>query len=97
MKNTAILILVLAISLLGFRIATAHPDQSQQSPQSGYEISWYAFDGGGETTGSGAGYSLRGSAGEPDAGVMSGGPYTLNGGFWSAAQGSRVYLPLASK
>ena len=61
----------------------------------GYDLTWSTIDGGGYTWSEGGGYSLGGTAGQPDAGVLSGGGYTLAGGFWcgGAAQ-YRVYLPL---
>jgi hypothetical protein len=42
----------------------------------------------------GGSYLLGGTVGHADAGALSGGSYTLTGGFWSAASGSRTYLPL---
>ena len=66
----------------------------------GYDLSWSTVDGGGHTFSSGGGYSLGGTAGQPDAGVLSDGSYTLTGGFWggAAAQHSpsqhTIYLPL---
>jgi len=47
-----------------------------------YSIDWFSIDGGGGTS-SGGGYILSGTIGQPDAGRMSGGSYTLEGGFWS--------------
>ena len=48
-----------------------------------YSIDWYRVAcGGGMSTG--GVYSVSGTIGQPDAGVaMSGGNYTLQGGFWS--------------
>jgi hypothetical protein len=46
-----------------------------------YSIDWYTIDGGGGTSTGGV-YSLSGTIGQPDAGFMSGGNYTLQGGFW---------------
>jgi len=46
-----------------------------------YSIDWHSIDGGGGTS-TGAVYSVSGSVGQPDAGTMSGGGYTLVGGFW---------------
>jgi hypothetical protein len=67
----------------------------------GYDLSWWTADGGGQTFGSGGGYSLGGTAGQPDAGLMSGGGYSLAGGFWGGgmAAGPRyyLYLPLAMR
>lgn len=40
-------------------------------------------------------YQLGSTVGQPDAGVLSGGGYTLVGGFWGgAAIQYRIYLPL---
>ena len=46
-----------------------------------YEISWFTVDGGGSTSSGGA-FSVSGTIGQPDAGVMNGGSYSLVGGFW---------------
>jgi hypothetical protein len=47
-----------------------------------YNISWYKIAGGGGTSSSTNGYTLSGTIGQPDAGTMSGGAYSLTGGFW---------------
>jgi hypothetical protein len=52
------------------------------SAQGNYAINWWSVDGGGGFS-SGAGYTLTGTIGQPDAGCMTGGNYTLVGGFWS--------------
>src|SRR5882672_7661805 len=46
-----------------------------------FAIDWYTIDGGGRTSSSGI-YTLSGTIGQPDAGTLSGGSYTLEGGFW---------------
>ena len=46
-----------------------------------YAIDWYSIDGGGGTSTNGQ-FSLSGTIGQPDAGHMSGGSFTLDGGFW---------------
>jgi hypothetical protein len=58
----------------------------------------WAVAGGGQTLNRGEGLLLGGTAGQPDAGVLRGGEFTLGGGFW---QGGKVamadhglYLPL---
>lgn len=69
------------------------------TPEQTYDLSWWTVDGGGETFSTGSGYSLGGTAGQPDAGQLVGGGYTLGGGFWGggavAAVVYRVYLPLS--
>jgi hypothetical protein len=48
-----------------------------------YSIDWYKIAGGGGTSSSGQ-YSVSGTIGQPDAGgAMTGGGYSLTGGFWS--------------
>jgi hypothetical protein len=48
-----------------------------------YTIDWYKIAGGGGTSTNGS-YSVSGTIGQPDAsGPMSGGQYSLTGGFWS--------------
>ena len=47
-----------------------------------YRIDWFKIAGGGGTSAGGA-YSVSGTIGQPDAGTMSGGPFTLTGGFWA--------------
>ena len=53
--------------------------------QAQYAIDWFTIDGGGGTSTGGA-YSVRGTIGQLDAGAMSGGNYSLAGGFWGASQ-----------
>jgi hypothetical protein len=59
-------------------LAMASPVQAQQ-----YAIDWYKVAGGGGTSTNGQ-YSLSGTIGQADAsGALSGGGYTVVGGFWS--------------
>ena len=46
-----------------------------------YTLDWWSVDGGGGTCTGGV-YTVSGTIGQPDAGAMSGGNYTLQGGFW---------------
>ena len=52
-----------------------------------YEIDWHTIDGGGEMWSTGGTYELGGTIGQPDAqadgNTMSGGTYSLTGGFWA--------------
>ena len=50
-------------------------------PWGQYSIDWYTIDAGGGTSTGGA-YTVNGTIGQPDAGKMSGGSFTLDGGFW---------------
>jgi hypothetical protein len=47
-----------------------------------YAINWATIDGGGGTSAGGV-YSVTGTVGQPDAGSMSGGKFTIQGGFWA--------------
>jgi hypothetical protein len=50
-----------------------------------YDLTWSTIDGGGGTFSTGGSYSLGGTIGQPDPGQLSGGSYTIIGGFWSGA------------
>ena len=63
-----------ALCLLPFALALAASAQS-------YSIDWSTIDGGGGTSTGGV-YSVSGTIGQPDASKMSGGNYSVDGGFW---------------
>ena len=87
MRQTMLLLALVALLLLS-SVARAQSG-------GGYDLTWSTVDGGGYTWSEGGGYSLGGTVGQPDAGVLSGGDYTLAGGFWGgAAARYGVYLPL---
>jgi hypothetical protein len=46
-----------------------------------YSIDWFTIDGGGGASTGGV-YSVSGTIGQPDAGVLIGGSFRLDGGFW---------------
>jgi len=49
-------------------------------------------------SGSSGTYSLAGTAGQPDAGTLTSGTYTLKAGFWGGIlPETRLYLPLSIK
>jgi hypothetical protein len=56
------------------------------------EINWFTIDGGGGAS-TGASYSLSGTIGQPDVGEMSGGNFSVTGGFWSLSAGPSGVLP----
>lgn len=63
----------LALGLaIGFRVL---------AQTSGLSVAPASIDGGGGLSSAGA-YTLAGTAGQPDAGSLSGGKYTLDGGLW---------------
>jgi len=83
-------ILLLVIVLLGLLAAGA-----VQAAPLAYALPWWTADGGGGAA-SGGSYSLGSTAGQPDAGVLSGGGFTLAGGYWGGAgqPESHIYLPM---
>ena len=47
-----------------------------------YSIDWFSIDGGGGTSTGGV-FTVTGTIGQADAGHMSGGNFSLDGGFWA--------------
>jgi hypothetical protein len=85
---------VLAALLLLTIIALAQSGDALSSVGTGFDLSWWTVDGGGDTS-KGEAYTLIGTVGQPDAGAMSGEGYALSGGFWYAGgREHKVYLPL---
>ena len=87
-RKTIFILFVITVLFLSAAVALA---------QSGgvYDLSWSSVDGGGYTFSSGGDYTLGGTIGQPDAGLLSGGNYSLSGGFWHGmAAAYEVYLPL---
>jgi hypothetical protein len=67
--------------IIGALLAVTAAAHAQQ-----YSINWYKIAGGGGTS-TGATYQVSGTIGQPDAGgAMSGGNYSVTGGFWSLIQ-----------
>ena len=50
-----------------------------------YDLTWNTIDGGGGDL-AGSGYVLKGTVGQPDAGLMGGNGYELGGGYWNLAE-----------
>jgi len=71
--------------------------------EGGYDLSRWRVDGGGGRS-EGGGYTLIGTASQPEVGPsLGGGGYTLAGGFWgigapaSGSESQSIYLPLVLK
>ncbi len=97
-KNRRVRIL-LALVILILIALTASQTFAPASAQSGggYDLTWNTMDGGGGMFSIGGTYQLGGTIGQPDAGTLSGGAYTLRGGFWGIADLFRLFLPLIEK
>lgn len=65
---------MLFLSTINHQMSTCHAQQ--------YSVDWYKVAGGGGTS-TGSVYSVSGTIGQPDTGKMSGGNFSLEGGFWS--------------
>jgi hypothetical protein len=63
-----------------------------------FDLSWWTVDGGGSTISTGGIYTLGGTIGQPDAGLLAGGDYTVGGGFWGGGELQTpprfIYLPI---
>ena len=92
----------MAGDLSGFNRAHAQTGDGPSTPLrtggTSYDLMRYAISAGGGTSAAN-GYTLVGTAGQPNAGAaLTGGGFTLVGGFWgSAASQYKVYLPVVIK
>src|SRR5204863_1848656 len=73
-----------ALSLLSL---AAIPSAAFAQP---FAISWFSIDAGGTTTVSAGTYTLGGTIGQPDAGLLTSGSLQCLGGFWGAAGAAAV-------
>ncbi len=87
--------LAIAIPLLAALLAAS---TAWAALSNGYDLSWWTVDGGRQSFSTGGDYTLGGTIGQPDAGVMSdsSGTYTLSRGFWGGTGPVQyaIYLPL---
>jgi hypothetical protein len=93
MRHKIILIALALLLLLTLSQSASVAPASAQSG-GGYDLAWNTIDGGGVINSTGGAYSFSGTIGQPDAGTMNGGSYTLNGGFWFDPLTKRLNLPL---
>ena len=91
MKRLPAVILIVMVLLI---VASLAPAQNSE-----LQLPWSRVAGGGGTSGDGGRFSLSGTIGQAEAGVMSdGGNFALSGGYWHEANldpvDASVYLPL---
>ncbi|HYF63152.1 MAG TPA: hypothetical protein VD886_10095 [Herpetosiphonaceae bacterium] len=80
-------------TLAGLGLALALLGTLAAAPNGSLRIDWWSVDGGGGASSGGA-FSLSGTAGQADAGLLGGAGLSLHGGFWSGAAGrSTIFLP----
>lgn len=91
------LMFAMLVLLSSIVLANAVPAMAQSGGR--YDLTWSTVDSGGETFSAGGSYSLGGTVGQPDAGLLTGGDYMLAGGFWGGAAVAvyEVYLPLVRR
>ncbi len=70
------------LTLMLFLLATGITFVSAQSD--GYHLRQWKVAGGGTTFSTGGSYRVGGTIGQHDAGTLSGGSFTVRGGFWSS-------------
>jgi hypothetical protein len=75
-RRGALQVLWRGITLVALAVFAAAPAWAQ------YDLSWFTIDGGGAMQTMGGPYTLNGTIGQPDAGLLAGGTYILSGGFW---------------
>ncbi len=74
-------IMTFVVALLGLTVGSALVGAQGSGD---FAVSWWTAGGGGNTS-SGGRYTLAGTVGQPGAGVLGGGAYTLQGGFQRCA------------
>lgn len=61
------------------------PASSEAQSGGSYDLSWNRIASGGVVSATGGVYSMGGTAGQPEAGLHSGGLYVLEAGFWNTS------------
>lgn len=92
-RKHSILLTAGALCLLALTATLVEMRAAPASPAASYAIPWWSVDAGGGSSQGGV-YQMSGAAGQPDAGILSGGVYQLRGGFWSGLLDYRAYLPM---
>ncbi len=82
---------IAAGALAGNRILAA--PSAPDAPDEGLAIPWWTVDTGGGAS-QGGPYSLNGTAGQADAAILTGGTYTLKGGYWGGSIEYMISLPM---
>ncbi len=80
--------MLLAILLLLLGLALRHvPGYVLAQSGGDFDLAWSTIDTGGGMPSTGGAFSLLGTAGQPDAGVLNGGVFSLEAGFWNRDAG----------
>lgn len=91
MKRLLVILTLIAFLLLAVQAVRAAGSTS-------YSLDWWTVDSGGGTSQGGA-YTLSGTVGQAEPGLLFGGDYTLAEGFWAKLQAAleKIFLPLVQK
>jgi hypothetical protein len=87
---------LLCLLALSTSLASTGIQAAPDSPDEGFSIPWWTVNNGGGTSLAGP-YVLSGTAGQPDAGNLSGGVYVLRGGFWGGTADYIAYIPMLTR
>ncbi len=88
-QQRMLITLLLCLLMMAATIQAAGPDEVLTG--------WTVDGGGGRWASANEQYVLNGTVGQPDAGVLGNGDYTLGGGFWGGGEAAithNIYLPL---
>ena len=85
----------ISLTFLLVVLVTSVPHAMAQSGGN-YDLTWNTIDGGGAMSATGGAFELSGTIGQMDAGNMSGGTFTLTGGFWHDSS-DPLFLPLIDR
>jgi uncharacterized membrane protein len=81
-SKVKVIVITLLTAALLFTITCVVLVHAQSSAD--YDLTWFTVRSGGGIS-AGGDYCVGGTAGQPEAGALSGEGYTLAGGFWSGA------------
>lgn len=88
---------ITALILLGLALLLVVSSVSGQTG-GGYDLTWNAIPSGGQTFSTGSSYILGSGPAQPVASApMTGGTYSLAGGFWVHAHSLQLFMPLVKK
>jgi hypothetical protein len=96
MTRKKVMILVVCLACIAIFAASLADERILAAPAEPAEelaIPWWTVDGGGGTS-LGGPYVLNGTLGQPDAGNIAGGVYSIKSGFWGGSIDYITNLPL---
>lgn len=90
-----LLFAVLAFLVMTMALSSGQATMAAPTGGGGLEIAWSTVDGGGAMLSTAGTYSLSGTIGQPDAGLVTTTHYSLAGGFWYSL--AQLFLPQITK